>query len=114
MDKTSVDRRIFLSAASIITALSASMIFFVQGNSQHYLIYISKVIEGISSSFINPCLSALVLATFGPNHFDVVMASNTLWGHIGSVVGKCTYLIIVWYGLFLNIIIINIHLNFNP
>jgi len=81
-----VDRRIFLSAASIITALSASMIFFVEGNSQHYLIYVSKVIEGISSSFINPCLSALVLATFGPNHFDVVMASNTLWGHIGSVV----------------------------
>mmetsp|Transcript_33011 Transcript_33011/g.36795 ORF Transcript_33011/g.36795 Transcript_33011/m.36795 type:complete len:479 (-) Transcript_33011:148-1584(-) len=86
VDKTSIDRRIFLSAASIITALSASMIFFVQGNSQHYLIYVSKVIEGISSSFINPCLSALVLATFGPNHFDVVMASNTLWGHIGSVV----------------------------
>ncbi|MGK3733463.1 MAG: MFS family permease [Bacillariaceae sp.] len=62
------------------------MIFFVQGNSQHYLIYISKVIEGISSSFIIPCLSALVLATFGPNHFDVIMASNAFWGHIGSVV----------------------------
>ena len=31
-------------------------------------------------------MSALVLATFGPNHFDAIMASNTLWGHIGSVV----------------------------
>jgi len=61
------------------------MIFFVQGNSQHSLIYISKIIEGISSSFINPCLSALVLATFGPNHFDCIMASNTLWAHIGGV-----------------------------
>ena len=76
----------FLSAASILTALSASMIFFVQGNSQHGLIYVSKVIEGLSSSFIGPCLSALVLATFGPHHFDAIMASNALWGHIGSVV----------------------------
>lgn len=76
----------FLSAASILTALSASTIFLVQGNSQHGLIYVSKVIEGISSSFIGPCLSALVLATFGPHHFDAIMASNTFWAHIGSVV----------------------------
>ena len=86
VDKTNVDRRVFLATASILTALSASAIFFVQGNSQHGLIYISKIIEGISSSFIGPCLSALVLATFGPNNFDVITASNTLWGHIGSVV----------------------------
>lgn len=26
------------------------------------------------------------LATFGPDQFDEVMASNLLWGHIGSVV----------------------------
>ena len=26
------------------------------------------------------------LATFGPDQFDGVMASNILWGHIGSVV----------------------------
>lgn len=86
VDKTNVDRRIFLSAASILTAISASTIFFVQGNSQHGLIYVSKVVEGITSSFIGPCLSALVLASFGPHHFDAIMASNTLWGHIGSVV----------------------------
>ena len=86
VDKTNVDRRLFLSAASILTALSASTIFFVQGNSEHGLIYVSKVVEGIASSFIGPCLSALVLATFGPHHFDAIMASNTLWGHIGSVV----------------------------
>lgn len=86
VDKTSVDRRVFLSAASVLTALSASAIFFVEGNSQHGLIYVSKVIEGLSSSFIVPCLSALVLATFGPHNFDAIMASNTMWGHIGSVV----------------------------
>jgi len=86
VDKTNIDRRLFLSGASILTALSASAIFFVQGNSQHGLIYVTKIIEGISSSFIGPCLSALVLATFGPNHFDAIMASNTMWGHIGSVV----------------------------
>jgi MFS family permease len=68
--------------------MSASMIFFVKPaeNSQHMLIFISKIIEGISSSFIGPCLAALTLATFGPNHFDAVMASNALWGHVGSVV----------------------------
>ena len=87
VDKTTIDRRRFLSVASIATAVSASMIFFVEpgANSQHTLIFISKVIEGISSSFIGPCLAALTLATFGPNHFDAVMASNALWGHIGSV-----------------------------
>jgi hypothetical protein len=25
------------------------------------------------------------LATFGPHHFDAIMASNIMWGHIGSV-----------------------------
>ncbi len=86
IDKTTVDRRHFLTVASILTALSASTIFFVrQGNQDHQLIFISKIIEGISSSFIGPCLAALTLATFGPHHFDTVMASNIFWGHIGSI-----------------------------
>jgi MFS family permease len=86
VDKTTIDRRIFLTCASIVTALSASMIFFVRdGNQDHMIIFISKIIEGIASSFIAPCLAALTLATFGPRHFDAVMASNFLWGHIGSV-----------------------------
>jgi MFS family permease len=87
IDKTTVDRRLFLTAASIITALSASTVLFVkQGNTDHSLIFISKVIEGVAASFIGPCLAALTLATFGPNHFDSVMASNIVWGHVGSVV----------------------------
>ena len=86
IDKTTVDRRIFLAVASLMTALSASTILFVhQGNQDHALIFISKIIEGISASFIGPCLAALTLATFGPHHFDSLMASNILWGHIGSV-----------------------------
>jgi MFS family permease len=87
VDKTKIDRRIFLSVASIVTALSASAILFVQeGNTDHLLIYITKIIEGIAGSFIGPCLGALTLATFGPARFDKVMASNILWGHVGSVV----------------------------
>ena len=87
VDKTNFDRRHFLRIASVVTAISASMILFVrQGNLDHGLIYISKLIEGIASSFINPCLAALTLASFGPNHFDSIMASNILWGHVGSVV----------------------------
>lgn len=87
IDKTTIDRRIFLAVASIMTALSASTILLVrEGNQDHGLIFISKIIEGISSSFIGPCLAALTLATFGPHHFDSVMASNILWGHIGSIV----------------------------
>ena len=86
IDKTTVDRRHFLTVASILTAVSASTILFVQpGNQDHALIFISKIVEGISSSFIGPCLAALTLATFGPHHFDTVMASNILWGHIGSI-----------------------------
>eukprot|EP00536_Pseudo-nitzschia_multiseries_P007474 jgi/Psemu1/195739/e_gw1.177.50.1 len=102
VDKTNIDRRIFLSVASVLTALSASAIFFVQGNSQHGLMYASKIIEGIASSFINPCLSALVLATFGPNHFDAIMASNTMWGHIGSVVAAFLAGLVA-YGMYPNI-----------
>jgi MFS family permease len=89
VDQTVIDRRIFLGIASAFTALSASTILFVrQGNytSDHTLIFISKVVEGISSSFIGPCLAALTLANFGPKHFDTIMASNILWGHIGCVV----------------------------
>ena len=87
VDKATMDRRVFLSLASIVTAISASTILFVHvGNTDHVLIFISKIMEGLASSFIGPCLAALTLATFGPNHFDAVMASNILWGHIGSVV----------------------------
>lgn len=86
IDKTHFDRRAFLSLASVATAFSASAILFVhEGNEDHTLIFGTKVIEGISSSFIGPCVAALTLATFGPDVFDEVMASNIFWGHVGSV-----------------------------
>jgi MFS family permease len=86
VDKTSIDRRVFLTVASILTAVSASTILLVhEGNRDHMLIFLTKIMEGISSSFIGPCLAALTLANFGPNHFDAIMASNILWGHVGSV-----------------------------
>ncbi|KAL9180207.1 hypothetical protein ACHAXT_008177 [Thalassiosira profunda] len=86
IDKTHFDRRMFLSLASVATAFSASAILFArEGNDDHALIFSTKVIEGISSSFIGPCLAALTLATFGPDAFDDAMASNILWGHVGSI-----------------------------
>ena len=87
VDKTSIDRRIFLAVASVLTAVSASAILLVrEGNTDHMMIFITKIIEGLAGSFIGPCLAALTLASFGPLHFDNVMASNILWGHVGSVV----------------------------
>lgn len=81
------DRRLFLVVAALATALSASTILVIRpGNHDHALLYTSKVIEGVASSFIGPCLAALTLATFGPHQFDAIMASNILWGHVGSVV----------------------------
>lgn len=83
VDKTTLDRRVFLTAASIITAVSASAILFVrQGNNDHALIFITKIIEGVASSFIGPCLAALTLATFGPHHFDRIMANNVFYGYV--------------------------------
>eukprot|EP00531_Pseudo-nitzschia_arenysensis_P007205 CAMPEP_0116155998 /NCGR_PEP_ID=MMETSP0329-20121206/22602_1 /TAXON_ID=697910 /ORGANISM="Pseudo-nitzschia arenysensis, Strain B593" /LENGTH=449 /DNA_ID=CAMNT_0003653061 /DNA_START=28 /DNA_END=1378 /DNA_ORIENTATION=- len=77
VDTTSIDRRWFLVLASLVTACSASTILFVHPDQlNHALIYTSKVVEGLASSFINPCLAALTLASFGPNQFDEVMASN--------------------------------------
>mmetsp|Transcript_2804 Transcript_2804/g.5984 ORF Transcript_2804/g.5984 Transcript_2804/m.5984 type:complete len:484 (-) Transcript_2804:346-1797(-) len=85
IDKTHFDRRAFLSMASAATAFSASAILFVhEGNEDHTLMFSTKVIEGISSSFIAPCVAALTLATFGPDMFDEVMASNIFWGHVGA------------------------------
>ena len=86
VDRVTIDRRIFLTMASVVTAISASTILMVRhGNTDHMLIYASKILEGISSSFIGPCLAALTLASFGPDRFDEVMASNIYWGHVGSV-----------------------------
>lgn len=71
IDKTQFDRRTFLAAASIATAFSASAILFVhEGNTDHALMYITKVVEGISSSFIAPCVAALVslLLSFTDTH----------------------------------------------
>lgn len=86
VDTTTIDRRWFLVMASFITACSASSILFVHPTHlNHALVYTSKIVEGLSSSFINPCLAALTLASFGPSQFDEVMASNVYWGHVGSV-----------------------------
>ena len=85
IDKTSIDRRVVLSGASFCTAMSAMAVMLVRkGNTDHILMYVTKVIEGVSSSFINPCLAALTLACFGPRDFDEIMASNIFWGHVGS------------------------------
>ena len=57
VDQTIIDRRIFLGMASAITAVSASTILLVRpGNysSDHVLIFISKIVEGVSASFIGP------------------------------------------------------------
>ena len=87
IDKTTIDRRRFLSVAAVVTAFSASAILFVsEGNGDKVMVYTTKIIEGVASSFIAPCVAALTLASFGPDNFDEVMASNILWGHIGSVV----------------------------
>ena len=86
VDKTTVDRRILLAGSCLMTALSASSILLVhKGNTDHMLIFSTKILEGAMSSFLGPCLAALTLACFGPNDFDAVMASNILWGHVGSV-----------------------------
>ena len=85
IDKTSIDRRTILCGAACFTAASATSIMFVrEGNTDHMLMYVTKVVEGFSSSFIKPCLAALTLASFGPQHFDEIMASNVFWGHVGS------------------------------
>ena len=87
IDKTTIDRRKILSVAAAITACSALAVLFVrEGNQDHGLMYVTKVVEGIASSFIGPCLAALTLASFGPDEFDSIMANNVLWGHIGSSV----------------------------
>jgi len=86
IDKTIFDRRKFLSLAAVATAFSASAILFVrEGNEDHMMIFTTKIIEGVSSSFIGPCMAALTLATSGPELFDEVMASNIFWGHVGSI-----------------------------
>lgn len=85
IDKTTFDRRKILMIASLMTACSATTVMFVrEGNNDHMLMYITKVIEGLASSFIGPCLAALTLACNGPDKFDSTMANNVLWGHIGS------------------------------
>ena len=87
VDVTPFDRRIFLAVASLITAFSASAVLMVQeGNTDHALIFATKIVEGMASSFIGPCLAALTLATFGPHHFDSVYASVVLYGHVGTMV----------------------------
>ena len=87
IDKTRFDRRLILGFAALLTSVSAMAILFVPddgSNTGHAMIYITKIIEGIASSFIGPSLAALTLACFGPYQFDSIMASNTLWSHIGS------------------------------
>lgn len=103
VDKTTVDRRIFLCVASVVTAVSASSVLLVRpGNQDHTLIFVSKIIEGVAASFIGPCLAALTLGCFGPHRFDHVMAQNILYGHVGSVVAAILAGAVA-YGLYPNV-----------
>lgn len=89
VDKTIVDRRILLSVASLLTAGCAMSIMFVrEGNQDHMLMYVTKVIEGVACSFTMPCLTALTLANFGPELFDNIMASNVFWGLVGYAISS--------------------------
>ncbi len=70
IDKTTFDRRTILGVAASLTACSALAVLFVrEGNQDHVLMYVTKIVEGFVSSFIGPCLAALTLATFGPDEF---------------------------------------------
>jgi len=85
IDKTKLDRRYFLAVSSVVSGISASAIMLVrEGNQDHALIFTSKMIQGVSTVFIGPSLAAVTLATFGPKHFDHMMASNIFWSHIGG------------------------------
>lgn len=85
IDRTTFDRRKILMFASLMTACSATTVMFVrEGNNDHMLMYVTKIVEGLASSFIGPCLASLTLACNGPDKFDSTMANNVLWGHIGS------------------------------
>ena len=84
VDKATIDRRLLLSLSALITAGSAMSVMFVrEGNQDHMLMYVTKVLEGVASSFLAPCLIALTLANFGPDKFDSVFASNVFWGLVG-------------------------------
>lgn len=86
LDKTTLDRRLILMAVSLVTAVTAcSVLLVAPGNKDHMLVFISKMIDGISAAFFEPCLAALTLACFGPKHFDAIMASNLLFAHLGAV-----------------------------
>ena len=99
VDKVTIDRRILLAMAALTTAGSASTIMFVRdGNRDHMLMYITKVLEGVAASFMTPCLTALTLANFGPKRFDAIMAKNIFWGLVGyaiaaTLVGASAYVL---------------------
>ena len=77
IDRATVDRRAILIIAAFMTAGSAMAVLFVHyGNQDHTFMYITKIAEGIASSFIAPVIAALTLASFGPDEFDSVIANN--------------------------------------
>ena len=88
IDKTTYDRRKVLSIACVITTLCALAILFVNDDSygQHGLYYITKIIQGMASTFIMPTISALTMGWFGPKYFDLNMANIILYNHVGTLV----------------------------
>lgn len=90
VERSGVDRRLLLAVASLGTAAGASTILWIRGDNEEYridkgLFFASKAIEGISASFIIPCVALLTLAQFGPELMDTVMASHMVWSQIGAV-----------------------------
>jgi MFS family permease len=90
VESSRVDRRLLLALASLGSAAGASTILWIRENEEEYQIdkvvfFASKFIEGISASFIIPCVALITLAQFGPERMDAMMASHMVWSQIGAV-----------------------------
>lgn len=56
VDQTRFDLRMVLKISIVITALCTSSIMLVRpGNKDHTLVYVTKLVEGISENFLDPC-----------------------------------------------------------
>lgn len=99
IDKTHIDRRIFMGAGALAVAASSCMVFFVQGaeDSDKAIVYIVRSIESVALAFLGPAFGAVTLSAFGPELFDKMQVQRELVSHAGSILSAGLSALVAWF-----------------
>lgn len=99
IDRTTIDRRIFLGVSAAAIGVSSLMVFFVNGTDTFDLILVNgiRMLESVAIAFLGPTFAAITLAAFGPEMFDDMNVRKEIVSHAGAIISSALSAVMAWF-----------------